>query len=199
MVTLMDKYIGKILDKLEELDMVENTLIVFTTDHGHFVGQHGLHAKGPFMYEDLIKVPYILSCPGTIPQNKISSAMQSLVDIPVTFLDYLGIQMPYDWTGVNQRKVWEGLEDSARDHIICELHHDRNTLNLRAYVNKQYKLVVYQNHMYGELYDLAADPGEISNLWDNPEYASIKNELLMKYIWAELEKESLFMPRIIHA
>ena len=59
MVSLMDKYIGKILDKLTELGLAENTVVVFTTDHGHFIGQHGLIAKGPFLYEDLIRVPLI--------------------------------------------------------------------------------------------------------------------------------------------
>ncbi len=199
MVSLMDKYIGEILDKLDELDMTKNTIIVFTTDHGHYVGQHGLHKKGPFMFEDVIKVPYIVSCPGTVTENKVSSAMQSIVDIPLTFLDYLGVEIPFDWTGVNQRDVWEGRAESARDHIICEFNHDRNSLNLRAYVDDKHKIVVRQDDMFGELYDLEADPGEINNLWDQPEYASLKNEVLMKYISAELRKESLFMPRIAHA
>lgn len=199
MVSLMDKYIGKIIDKLEELGMRENTIIVFTTDHGHFMGQHGLHAKGPFMYEDAIKVPYIVSCPGDVPQDKVSHAMQSIVDIPVTFLDYLGIPMPYDWTGKDQREVWEGKKDKVRDHIICEHNHERDTINLRAYVDERYKIVVYENDMYGEMYDLEKDPGEVNNLWGKKEYADLKNELLMKYIWAELEKESLYMPRIAGA
>ena len=199
MVTLMDKYIGIILDKLDELDMTKNTIIVFTSDHGHFVGQHGLHKIGPFMFEDVIKVPYIVSCPGTVTENKVSSAMQSHVDLPVTFLDYLGLEIPFNWTGVNQRDVWEGREESARDHIICEFNHDRNSLNLRAYVDQKYKIVVRQDDMFGELYDLEADPKELNNLWDDPEYGNIKYELLMKYISAELRKESLFMPRIAHA
>ena len=60
----MDHYIGVILDKLEELGLAENTLVVFTTDHGHLYGQHGLIAKGPFMYEDLIRVPLMARLPG---------------------------------------------------------------------------------------------------------------------------------------
>ena len=199
MVSLMDKYIGKILDKLDELGMTENTIIVFTTDHGHFFGQHGLCAKGPFLYEDAIKVPYIVSCPNTVLQNRVSHAMQSVVDLPVTFLDYLNIKMPHDWTGVNQRKVWEGEEEKARDHIICEMNHDRNTLNLRAYVDERYKLVVRQGDSYGELYDLEEDPKEVHNLWGEPDCQQLKYELLLKYVWAELEKESLFMPRIAGA
>ncbi len=199
MTTLMDKYIGKILDKLDALGMTENTLIVFTTDHGHYFGQHGLHAKGPFLYEDAIKVPYIVSCPGTVPCDTVSHALQSVVDLPVTFLDYLGLDIPYDWTGVNQRAVFEGKQQMARDHIICEMNHDRDTLNLRAYVDDRYKLVVYQDDAFGELYDLTEDPNEVYNRWEDPNYATLKQELLLKYIWAELKKESLYMPRIMQA
>ncbi len=199
MVSLMDKYIGKILDKLEELDLVENTLIVFTTDHGHYFGQHGLTVKGPFMYEDAIKVPMIASLPGKIPAGVVNSAMQSLVDIPVTCLDYCDVKIPYSMTGLNEREVWEGKKSEVRDHIICEHNHERNTVNLRTYVNKRYKLVIWQNQMYGELYDSEQDPGEIVNHWDDPEYVTIRHELMMKYMFAELEKESLYMPRVHHA
>lgn len=196
MVSLMDKYIGKILDKLEELDMDKNTIVVFTTDHGHFFGQHGLHAKGPFLFDDLIKIPMIVSCPGTIPEGKVSDAFQSTVDIPVTLLDYMGVEIPYDWTGVNQRDVWENKVDKIRDHVICEFNHERNKVNLRAYVDDHYKLVIHYNNSYGELYDLQNDPKEIHNRWSDKDYNDIKNELFVKYIFAELEKESLYMPRI---
>lgn len=196
MVTLLDKYIGKILDKLEDLGLRENTIIVFTTDHGHYFGQHGLYAKGPFLYEDSVKVPYIVSCPGTIPQNEISSSLQSLVDIPVTMLDYCGVEIPYHMTGINQREVWEGKQETVREHIICEHNHERDSINLRAYVDERYKLVIWQNNQDGQLYDLLLDPGETKNLWNEEEYKDLRHELMMKYINAELKKESLYMPRI---
>lgn len=199
MVSLMDKYIGKILDKLDELDLTKNTIIVFTTDHGHYVGQHGLIAKGPYLYEDAIKVPYIVSLKDKIPANKRSNSLQSIVDIPVTFLNYCNIKMPYDWTGKDQRDVWEGKKEKVRNHIICEHNHDRDTLNLRAYVDEKYKLVVMQDEAYGELYDLENDPNELDNHFNDEEYKDIKVDLMMKYIWAELEKESLFMPRVAMA
>lgn len=199
MITLMDKYIGKILDKLEELGLRENTIVVYTTDHGHFLGQHGLYAKGPFMYEDAVRVPYIVSCPGTIPCSKVSKALQSLVDLPVTFLDYSNIDIPYYMTGINQRKVWEGLEESARKHVIVEHHHEKGSINLRAYINDRYKLVVSQYDKYWELYDLKDEPCEIMNHWNDLKYCNVKFEIMQEYIQAELEKESLYMPRIADA
>ena len=63
MISLMDKYIGRILNKLDKLGLAENTVVVFTTDHGHFFGQHGFIHKGPFHYEDMIKIPFIVRYP----------------------------------------------------------------------------------------------------------------------------------------
>ena len=70
---------------------------------------------------------------------------------------------------------------------------------MRAYVDERYKLVVRQGDSYGELYDLEEDPKEVHNLWGEPDCQQLKYELLLKYVWAELEKESLFMPRIAGA
>lgn len=199
MTSLMDKYIGHILDKLDELGLADDTLVVFTTDHGHFFGQHGLQAKGGFMYEDLIKLPFIARYPGRIPAGHRSDAIQSLVDLAPTFLSFAGLPIPHAMTGVDQSGVWAGTKSAARDHAICEFRHEPTTIHQKTYVDRRYKLTVYYNQTYGELFDLERDPGEIRNLWDDPDSAALKSELLLKYIWAELGKESMPMPRIWHA
>ncbi len=199
MVSLMDKYIGKILDKLDNLGLAENTLVVFTTDHGHFFGQHGLIAKGAFHYEDMIKIPFIARMPGKIPQGKQCSAMQSLVDLAPTFLSIAGIDIPRPMTGVDQKNVWYGKEDKAREHIIVENRHEPTTIHVKTYVNDRYKITAYYNRDYGELFDLKNDPKEINNLWDKKEYADLKAELTKKLLFAEMGKESLWMPRIAGA
>ncbi|WP_269537188.1 sulfatase family protein [Cerasicoccus fimbriatus] len=199
MVSMMDHYIGKLLDYLDETGQRENTLIVFTTDHGHFYGHHGLNAKGPFHYEDEIRVPMIARWPGKIPAGVESSALQSLVDIPVSFLKATGTRVPNDWQGVDQLPVWQGEQESARDHCIVEFRQQPTCIHLKTYVNERYKITVYYNQSYGEIYDLQEDPGEIKNLWDVPEAASLKMELLQKLIHAELGKEPMWMPRIAGA
>ncbi len=199
MVTMMDKYIGKILDKLEALGIADETIVVFTSDHGHFIGQHGLSAKGPFMYEDMIKVPLIVRYPNIVPADKTSRALQSLVDLAPTFLSFAGEYIPRRMTGIDQSGVWLGQNDAARTHILCEDHHEPTTIHLKTYVDAQYKLTVYYNHMYGELFDLEQDPDELNNLWNNTAYTELKMELMMKYIWAELGKEPMWMPRIADA
>ena len=87
----MDHYIGRIVDHLASLGLAENTQVVFTSDHGHFSGHHGLTAKGPYHYEDVIRVPMIVRQPGKVPAGKISNALQSLVDYAPTFLSCAGI------------------------------------------------------------------------------------------------------------
>lgn len=199
MVSMMDKYIGEILDKLDELGLTDDTLIVFTTDHGHFYGHHGLIAKGPFHYEDMIKIPMIVSHPGFVPEGKQSDALQSLVDYAPTFLSICGIDIPRCMTGINQQDVWYGEKTEIRDHVSIENRHQPTTMNLRTYVNQRYKLTVYYNKDYGELFDLQEDPKEINNLWNESSAASLKAELLLKFVHAEMEKEPLPMPRIAGA
>lgn len=199
MISMMDKYIGKILDKLDALGLAENTLVVFTTDHGHFFGQHGLQAKGGFHYEDLIKLPFIVRYPGHVPAGKWSDSIQSLVDLAPTFLSFSGLPIPPAMTGVDQKEVWLGHKAQARDHAICEFRHEPTTIHQKTYVDARYKITVYYNQTYGEIFDLQEDPSELHNLWDEPEYGSLKTELLLKYAWAELGKEPLPMPRIHHA
>lgn len=129
MVSLMDKYIGKILDKLDELGLTDNTLVIFTTDHGHFFGQHGLHAKGPFLYEDMIKVPMIARFPGQIPAGTRNTAIQSLVDIAPTCLDFCGLPIPRTMAGLSEkmsgvgRRTLSGITPSANI-----------TMNLRQFI-----------------------------------------------------------------
>ena len=196
MISLMDKQIGHILDKLDELGLAENTLVVFASDHGHFYGHHGLIAKGPFHYEDMVRVPFIVRYPNHVPAGKQSDALQSLVDLGPSFLSVAGLNIPRTMTGIDQTAVWTGQQPTARDHILVENRHQPTTIHLKTYVDERYKITVYYNHDYGELFDLHSDPNEITNLWNNPDYAGLKSDLLLKLLHAEMGKEPLWMPRV---
>lgn len=195
-VSMLDHYIGQTLDKLDELGLTENTLVVFTTDHGDFFGQHGLCGKGAFHYEDMIKIPFIARLPGVIDPGTRTDAMVSLVDLAPTFLDVAEEATPRSMTGKSLKPVFEGNAAEVRDHVIVENHHQPTTLHLKTYVNERYKLTVYYNQDYGELFDLEADPQEVNNLWDDPASQTLKQELMLKYIHAELGKEPMWMPRL---
>lgn len=195
MISLLDKYIGKILDKLQELGLAEDTVVVITTDHGHFIGQHGLIAKGPFHYEDMIKLPFIVRWPGRVAAGKRSEALQSLVDVAPTFLSLIGKPIPRTATGMNQSPVWRGEQEKIRDHVVVENHHEPTTIHVKTYVDQRYKITVYYNRDYGEIFDLQEDPGEVNNLWDDPASAALKTELLLKLLHAEMGKEPIPTPR----
>ena len=194
MVSCMDKYVGLILERLDALGLAENTLVVFTSDHGHFFGQHGLIAKGPFHYEDMVRVPMIVRWPGVTAAGARSAALQSLTDLPVSFLSACGIEVPADMTGVDQRPVWAGEVDSAREDVLVENHHQPTTLHARTLVTERYKLTVYCNRPYGELFDLQADPDEWHNLWGEAGSAALKDALVERMLLAEMAQEEPLAP-----
>src|SRR5690606_13934516 len=115
---------------------------------------------------------------GQRPGWQESHALQTLVDLPQSFLSACGIAPPADMTGVDQMPVWRGEAESARDHVLIEHHHQPTTIHTRAYVDARYKLAVNCLRPYGELFDMEADPGEINNLWDDPAYEALKAELV---------------------
>jgi uncharacterized sulfatase len=196
MVSCMDKYIGQIVDKLDALGLKENTLIVFTSDHGHLFGQHGLIRKGAFHYEDMLKVPMIVRQPGTVPAGRQTEALQSLVDYAPSSLSMAGLKVPRTMSGKDQSEVWTGSKDTVRDHVLVENRHQPTTLFLNTYVNERYKITAYYNQTYGELFDLKADPNEVNNLWDDPASQGLKTDLLLKLAQAQMGSQPMPMPRI---
>ena len=198
MTSLMDREIGRILDTLDRLGMAENTLVVFSTDHGHFLGQHGLVAKGPFHYEDMLRIPFIVRWPGRAPAGQVSQAIQNLVDLPVSFLAAAGLDVPGIMTGIDQTATWSGGE-AARTWSITENRHTFKNVHLRTYVNDRYKITVYRGMDDGELFDLQEDPGEVRNLWRDPASAPLKARLLQEFLQATMSYEQTPMPRIAGA
>ena len=102
-------------------------------------------------------------------------------------------------SGLDQSDVWLGSADRVRSHAIVENRHQPTTIHQKSYINERYKITVYYNHDYGELFDLESDPEERHNLWDDPGSAELKTQLLLRYIHAELAKEPLPMPRVAGA
>ena len=209
MTSFMDQQIGRILQQLDALGLAGDTLVVFTTDHGHFLGQHGLIAKGAFHYEDLIRVPFLVRWPGRVPAGRVSSELQSTVDLAPTFLAAAGLSVPGLMQGYDQTPVWcggaapepappraQGAHVGPRDHVVVENRHQPTAVHLRTYVDARYKLTVYRDGAPGELFDLGQDPGETRNLWDAPEARSLKAGLLLKALQYEIQREPTRMPRV---
>ena len=92
--------------------------------------------------------------------------------------------------------MWVGDTSRARDWVLIENRHNPTTVHLRTLVTDRYKLTVYRDASYGELFDLQTDPGELHNCWDDPAYGGIKTQLLHRFVQAEVQREPTRMPRI---
>jgi len=179
-VTAMDADVGRILDKLAERGLRENTLVVFMSDNGFSCGHHGFWGKGNGtnprnMYENSIKVPAIFSHPGVIPQGRVESAMVSAYDFMPTLLDYLGLPIPTDRNlpGVSFLPILRGEEMDQRENVVIFDEYGP----VRMIRTKEWKYVY--RHAYGphELYDLVNDPDERVNLAADPAQAQRIREL----------------------
>jgi len=175
MVTLIDENVGKLLATLEETGLADNTIVIFTSDHGDLMGDCGLVLKGPFLLEGLINVPMIWRVPGGAPS--VSTDLFSSCDIAPTLLAILGIERPRAMDGVSQVRPLEG-RDAAREASVVEFKSMyRKELNLRSIVTREWKLTSYPRLQCGELYRMSAEIPEAVNLYGDPAHAAERTRL----------------------
>jgi arylsulfatase len=185
MIKLIDDQVGRILDALEESGQRENTLIIFMSDHGEMLGDHGLIEKGARFYDGLVRVPLIFSWPGHIQQGVVSSALVELSDITPTLLELSGLPIPERMQGRSLLPILAGQapadhhRDVVRSEYFDALAEPDGTF-ATMYRDRRYKLVVYHGHGLGELYDMQEDPGEFNNLWDSPSHQALKLDMLWR-------------------
>lgn len=192
MIEQIDDHVGRLLDCLEQSGQRENTMVIFMSDHGEMLGDHGLISKGCRFYEGLVHVPLIVSWPGVVEAGRDAQAMVELTDIAPTLLDYAGLDAPNRMSGRSLRTLLEGGPDGHREFVRCEYY---SALSLLAPGREnwngsygtmirtdRYKLVVYHGLDRGELFDLEDDPGEFQNLWDHRAYADRRFELLKRML-----------------
>ena len=231
MIELIDENVGRLLTALEETGQRENTIIIFTSDHGEMLGDHGLLLKGCRFYEGLVRVPLIISWPGHFPlqdelvsENEpeedgssqeeetaveesedgapgedspapagfVSGALVELIDIAPTLLELAGLSVPPRMQGRSLLPILRGEKqpDHHRDFVRCEFYRALNPdipgreryegSYATMYRDNRHKIVVYHGHDHGELYDLENDPGEFENLWDDPDYADLRFDLMRR-------------------
>jgi len=200
MMSLVDDKIGTILDCLKEKNMLDDTLIVFTTDHGDYMGNHGMWWKGLPVYEDVQKIPFLARVPEVVAQGVRSRSFQSLVDLGISFLDYAGCGIPEGIQGVSQLENWtDPKSEPVRDHVIVEFRPTEDSFMQTTFIYGDFKMVLYANAQWGELYNLHDDPELYTNLWNESEYQNLKSELLQKYAAAEMNKEGKLRTRTMWA
>lgn len=185
MIDLVDEQIGRLVNYLDETGQRENTIIIFHSDHGELLGDHGQILKGGHFYEGLVHVPLIISCPDRLLKNVQSQALVELVDVAPTILDLVGIDVPNRMQGKSLLSILDGQcsPDIHKESVYCEYYNSLPGVHqgvcATMYFDGRYKMVVYHGSDVGELYDLHSDPDEFDNRWADSDYQSIKNQLLL--------------------
>ena len=189
MIDQIDDNVGRIVDFLKEKGQYENTIIVYMSDHGESLGDHGIYLKGPYFYESAVHVPLIISQKGRLLENVRRSALVELTDIAPTLCDLSGIPLYAGFQGKSFSELLlnEDRKDEFRNSVYSEFYNanikHRNPLAFVTMVrNRRWKLVrpsSLDGSDYGsELYDLENDPGEHNNLYYNNDYLDIKARCL---------------------
>jgi len=173
----IDDQIGRVLSKLEELGVAENTLVVHASDHGDFTGGHRQWNKGPFMYDDTYRIPLVVRGPGITGEGRVYDDPVSLMDLMPTFLEAADASMPDD---IDAQSLWPALQDADREErgaVFGEYHGDEmGYYSQRMVRTKRYKYV-FNAPDIDELYDLGSDPHELQNLIDHPDYRDVRSRL----------------------
>ncbi|TWU49848.1 sulfatase family protein [Rubripirellula reticaptiva] len=187
MIAQIDDQFARILDLLDQIGQRDNTVIIFTSDHGESLGDHGLMFKGCRFYEGLVRVPLIFSCPARFQRGVIGSGLVELLDLTSTLMDLCGLSCPDTMQGRSLLPVLRGeadpnhLRTSVRseyfDALDPQFTGGTGTFGT-MYRTERHKLCMYHNKNLGELYDLQEDPWEFNDLWDAADHQDIKHRLI---------------------
>ena len=179
----IDRAVGSVLDYLEENGLSENTIVIYTSDQGFYLGEHGWFDKR-WMYEESFKMPFVIKNPRTIAAGTVSDAMIMNVDFAPTMLDMVGIEVPSEMQGKSFKGVFEGNEDDQRKSVYYHYYEWPIWHKVQPHYGiktDRYKLIHFYYSMdEWELYDLKTDPNEMNNIYSeaSPELISdLKKEL----------------------
>lgn len=184
MTTMIDDAIGEIVDVLKETGQYDNTVIIFNSDHGDFLGDFNLLLKGAWPKDAVTQVPMIWSDPKS-RQSSVTSSLASTVDIAPTILERAGILPYYGMQGKSFIPCLEG-ESGPRESLLIEFNDGGKRLGfnpparVRVLVRDEWHLAIYKGEEWGELYDRINDPKHLNNLWDSPDHATIKADLVLE-------------------
>ncbi|MGG1554765.1 sulfatase family protein [Paenibacillus ferrarius] len=178
MLVLMDLYLGRIMEKLTEKGMLDNTAILFTSDHGDMQGAHRLRLKGVIPYKELYNVPLLLYVPGETPKRKVIPDLVSTAAVTGTLLDAAGIPVPKECEGGSLMPLLNRDEAPAEEQVFFE--HYKAYWGRHPMIGvqtKQWKYVYYLEDDLEEMYDLRCDPDEIVNVAGHSGHDEIRKNL----------------------
>jgi arylsulfatase A-like enzyme len=172
----VDDNVGRLLDFIDRAGLAKNTLVIYTSDQGFFLGDHGLFDKR-FMYEESLRMPFLVRWPAAIQPRSRSDAIALNVDFAPTFLDAAGVAVPADMQGRSLVPILRGRPASGwRSSMYYRYYHDPGDHNTRAHYGvrtRTHKLIHYWKKDQWELFDLVRDPQELHNLYGQPGHAGV--------------------------
>jgi arylsulfatase A-like enzyme len=179
-VASVDDNVGRVLDHLETAGLAENTVVIYTSDNGFFLGDHGWYDKR-FMYEESLRIPLMIRYPGKIVAGSVSKDLIANCDFAPTILDFAGVEAPKEMQGRSLQPVLAGRtpadwRKSVYYHYyeFPQPHHVHPHYGVRT---DRYKLINYYTLKEWELFDLQKDPHEMNSVYNNPGYAEVQGDL----------------------
>ncbi|MFV0269142.1 MAG: sulfatase [Draconibacterium sp.] len=179
-IASVDEGVGQLLDYLDEVGLTNNTIVVYTSDQGFYLGEHGWFDKR-FMYEESFRTPLVVRYPKEIkPGTKIDRLVQNL-DFAPTFLDYASVEVPKEMQGISFRNLVSGKTSEWRDAVYYTYYEYPSIHMVKRHygiATERYKLIhFYYDIDEWEMYNLEKDPHEMLNVYDDPEYADVQKTL----------------------
>lgn len=176
-VAEVDEAVGKILNKLDDLGLSDNTLVVFTSDCGCLLGEFGFWGAGPFHLEGLLRVPLLMRLPGRIPAGLRLDAPVSLLDLAPTVCAFLRDRVPAEYEGISLKQPLLGKGLPPREAVLAQSVSRRNpSLSPHSVITRNAKMTCYPGHPWGEFYNLVEDPLETFN-----RYRDLPGDVRAKY------------------
>jgi arylsulfatase A-like enzyme len=194
MVKSLDENIGILLDYLNTSGLDKNTIVIYSSDNGYFLGEHGMFNK-QWMYEESIKVPLIMNFPRKNYRGKVIDELVSILDFAPTFLDYAHAEIPPEFQGMSLRPLVENKNKGKwRKSFFYHYYEMFDVPEHWGIRTDRYKLICFpeeEDSYFWKLYDLELDPGEMQNQVNNPVYASVIDSLKVELVNAKNKFESV--------
>jgi arylsulfatase A-like enzyme len=182
-IASVDEGVGEVLDFLEANGLTANTIVVYTSDQGFYLGEHGWFDKR-FMYEESLRTPLLIRYPKEIKAGTTANQLIQNLDFAPTFLDYAGVEIPSDMQGESFRKIVSGESSEWRDAIYYTYYEYPSVHMVKRHYGvrtNRYKLMhFYYDIDEWELYDLEKDPSEMKNVYNDPAYAGVQQDMHVK-------------------
>lgn len=190
-VQSIDDNVGRVIEYLKENDLYDNTIIVYTSDQGFYLGEHGWFDKR-FMYEESFRTPLIISWPERIKPGHTSDAAVMNLDIGETLLDAAGAAIPEDMQGESFLPILLTGKTPAgwRDYVYYHYYASGGEHNVAKHIgvrSEDFKLIYFYENEEWELYDLRRDPNEMDNVYDDSEYLAVRS-MMEEELWNQMKK-----------